>query len=179
MSDFQKRNIQLPPIMVRRLLSAPVELRDDLIKGLRRVGWTYVSIADPLGLSRERVRQISSQRGTGSYEEPLPLPPYKPVKAKREFVEPSAETLARLKELQPKAQQVRSTSPRYRQEAEDYTALLNKAHVEEGVSVYRLAKRLGITHSSIRFRLARYGYRTPPSGSDSPVYRPLKHRLLP
>jgi hypothetical protein len=100
------------------------------------------------------------------------------VKAERVFVEPSAETLARLKELQPKAQQVRSTSPRYRQEAEEYTALLNKAHVEEGVSVYRLAKRLGITHSSIRFRLARYGYKPTPTGSDSPVYRPLKHRII-
>jgi predicted transcriptional regulator len=178
MSNFQKRNIQLPPLMVQRLLDAPVALRDDLIKGLRRVGWTYASIADPLGLSRERVRQISSQRGSGTYQESIPLPPYKPVKVERVFVEPSAETLARLKELQPKAQQVRSTSPRYRQEAEEYTALLNKAHVEEGVSVYRLAKRLGITHSSIRFRLARYGYKPSPTGSDSPVYRPLKHRII-
>jgi predicted transcriptional regulator len=178
MSEFKKRNIQLSDKMVERLMGASPELRDDLIKALRRVGWTYASIADPLGLSRERVRQISALRGSATYGEMVPLPPYKPVKAKREFVEPKAETLERLLELQPKAQKVRSTSSRYRQEAEEYTALLNKAHVEEGVSVYRLAKRLGITHSAIRFRLARYGYKPSPTGSTSRVYQPLKHRVL-
>lgn len=177
MTEYLKRNIKLPDYMTERLLEMPLEIRHDCIRELRRVGWTYTSIAEPLGLSRERIRQISKMRGTGTYEDSVPLPPEKPVKNKREFAEPNPVTLERLKELQPKAQLVRSTSMRYREEAEEYTALLNKAHVEEGVSIYRLAKRLGITHSSIRFRLARYGYRPAPIGNDNVVYRQLKYRV--
>ncbi len=88
------------------------------------------------------------------------------------YVMPTPELLERLKELQPYAQQVRSNSPRYRAEAEEYTYLLNQAHKEQGVTLYRLAKLLGVTTSAIAFRLVRYGYRTTELGK-SPAYRSI------
>jgi hypothetical protein len=102
----------------------------------------------------------------------IPAPPSKAEREKRTYVEPTPQTLKRLLELQTYAQQVRSNGKKYRAEAEEYTALLNHARVVEGVTIYRLAKRLGITHGAVRFRLARYGYIQPKSGS-SKVYQPI------
>ena len=46
--------------------------------------------------------------------------------------------------------------------------------MESGVSGYRLAKELGVTHSAILFRLVRYGYAT--TEGKSKTYRQLTHR---
>jgi hypothetical protein len=102
----------------------------------------------------------------------IPDPPVKPERPKPVYVEPTEKTLARLLELQPYAQQVRSNGKKYREEAEEYTALLNHAHTVEGVTLYRLAKRLGVTHGALRFRLVRYGYKTPVTAT-SKVYTPI------
>jgi hypothetical protein len=82
------------------------------------------------------------------------------------YIEPTPETLARLLELQPNAQKVRFNSTKFRKEAEEYTALINHAHTIERVTLYRLAKRLGVTHGALRFRLARYGYKEPPTATS-------------
>ena len=102
----------------------------------------------------------------------IPEPPIKLEKPKPVYIEPSPETLERLLQLQPYAQQVRSNGKKYRAEAEEYTALLNHAHVVEGVTLYRLAKRLGVTHGALRFRLVRYGYKQPITAT-SKVYNPI------
>jgi len=149
------------------------ETRDDFIRELRSKGWTLEAIATVSDLTRERVRQISLSAGSGNptgFE--VPNPPLKPVKAKPVYIEPTPATLARLLELQPLAQQVRSNGKKYREEAEEYTRLLNHAHVNEGVTLYRLAKRLGVTHGALRFRLVRYGYKTPVNAT-SKVYTPI------
>jgi hypothetical protein len=67
---------------------------------------------------------------------------------------------------------VRSNGKAYREEAEEYTKLLNYAHTVEGVTLYRLAKRLGVTHGALRFRLVRYGYKKPVTAT-SKVYNPI------
>lgn len=149
------------------------DTRDDFIRELRAKGWTLEAIATVSNLTRERVRQISLSVGSNQptgFE--VPNPPLKPVKAKPVYIEPSAETLARLLELQPLAQQVRSNGKKYREEAEEYTRLLDHAHRIEGVTLYRLAKRLGVTHGALRFRLVRYGYKTPVNAT-SKVYTPI------
>ena len=150
------------------------EERDYLITALRDKGWTLESIASASGITRERVRQISSATTAipAGLKETLPEPPLKPEKPKPVYVEPSPETLARLLELQPLAQLVRSNGTKYRAEAEEYTALLNYAHTVEGVTLYRLAKRLGVTHGALRFRLVRYGYKTAEKAT-SKVYTPI------
>lgn len=55
-----------------------------------------------------------------------------------------------------------------RQLSLDFTAAL-QALVEQGVTVYRIAKVLGVRHSTVYARLARHGYRQPaPSVADRP-----------
>lgn len=152
------------------------DARDQLIRELRDNHWTLEAIAAASHLTRERVRQISAITpatapvlGTGIT---IPTPPVKPERVRPTYIEPSPETLARLLELQPLAQQVRSNGKKFRAEAEEYTALLNHAHVNEGVTLYRLAKRLGVTHGALRFRLVRYGYKKP-INATSKVYNPI------
>lgn len=172
-----------------RLILRSLDKRDDAlvrnsyIAALRSAGWTLQSIGDATGLTRERVRQIelktkmtpdlAEQIKLFPEEFPIPdLPTETVITYRYEAYEPDAKTLARLKELQPYAQKVRSHSPRYRAEAEEYAALLWKAHNEQKVTLYHLAKLLGITHGAIRFRLARYGYMTSSKGK-SKSYAPI------
>jgi hypothetical protein len=164
---------QVLPQNVKEAFSSilDTETRDEYIRSLRKADWTLESIAAAAELTRERVRQISLSPSTSELPEDfsVPTPPLKPERPKPVYIEPSPETLARLLELQPYAQQVRSNGTKYRAEAEEYTALLNHAHVNEGVTLYRLAKRLGVTHGALRFRLVRYGYKTPVNAT-SKVY---------
>ncbi len=174
-----KKLINLPPdVREKFLLTNDVDERNQYIRTLRDAGWTLTSISAACGMTRERVRQIVGEQSNpvvldDSFR--IPEPPLFPEKPKREFVEPSAETLARLLELQPMAQQVRSNAMRFRAEAEEYVKLLDHAHTIEGVTLYRLGKRLGISHSAIRFRLARYGYKTNHNG-QSKVYKPISEQ---
>jgi AraC-like DNA-binding protein len=152
------------------------DTRDQLIRELRNQHWTLEAIAAASHITRERVRQItvaapSSDLVLNTGVE-IPTPPLKPERVRPTYIEPSPETLARLLELQPLAQQVRSNGKKFRAEAEEYTALLNHAHVNEGVTLYRLAKRLGVTHGALRFRLVRYGYKQP-INATSKVYNPI------
>lgn len=132
--------------------------RDAYVQALWEAGWTHRAIADASGVSHERVRQIVLQPRNTENRLPVPDAPRKPRKVEPVYIEPDPKDLARLLELQPLAQQVRSNSPRYREEAEIFTKLLAKVHLEDHVTLYRLAKRLGVTHGALRFRLARYGY---------------------
>jgi len=177
-----KRNISLPmsATILFKKFGDSTEERDDYIRALRSAGWTLSSISDVVGVSRERIRQICSlpidENTKAQFY--IPEPPRYEEKVPRVYVEPKPETLARLLELQPKAQQVRSSSPRFRAEAEEYTSLLNHAHTVEGVTLYRLGKRLGVTHSAIRFRLTRYGYKPLTDTTKSRVYQPVKNRVI-
>jgi plasmid maintenance system antidote protein VapI len=172
---YIKKNQQLPE-SVRAEFDIPrgPGFRDQLIQELAEAGWTYEAISHASKITRERVRQIvkGSARTAPRTGLEIPEPPAKPERQKAEYVEPHPDTLRRLLELQPYAQQVRANGSKYRQEAEEYTALLDHAHKNEGVTIYRLAKRLGITHGAIRFRLARYGYIQPKTGT-SKVYNPI------
>lgn len=155
------------------------------IVALREAGWTYESMAKPLGVSRERVRQFynevlpyetglmlaeAQKAGFVVPERPMATP--RVTAPKKYRPEPSESTLARLKELKPYAEKVRSNSTRYRPEAEEYVALLNREHVERGVSMWRLAKELEVTHGAIRSRLVRYGYLK--TESDAKAYTPIR-----
>jgi len=175
--NFIKKNQRLPKEITDFFSQTTVaDERDSMIKALCEKGWTYEAVASATTLTRERVRQIAKNNPQTDALEigiEIPTPPLKPEKPKREFIEPRPETLKRLLELQPYAQQVRSNGAKYREEAEEYTRLLNHAHTVEGVTLYRLAKRLGVTHGALRFRLVRYGYKQPVSAT-SKVYTPIK-----
>lgn len=172
---YRSRNA-LPPEIVAEFDEAKAkddpDHRNLMIRSLRAAKWTMQSIANGTGLTRERVRQINLEGEEGEELLSVPSPPAKAVKPAPVYVEPSPDGLARLLELQPFAQKVRSNSPRFREEAEEYTKLLWHEHHVNGVTIYRLGKRLGITHGAVRFRLVRYGYITPESGT-SRVYTPI------
>ena len=177
--QYIKKNQRLPEEIKRVFETLKDNMqRDRLIKELADNHWTYEAISNASGLTRERVRQITnaSEKLAMEYDLELdieiPEPPIKAARPKPEYIEPHPDTLARLLELQPYAQQVRSNGQRYRKEAEEYTALLNHAHTVEGVTLYRLAKRLGVTHGALRFRLVRYGYKQPVT-AKSKVYEPI------
>lgn len=135
--------------------------RNKLIHLLSDAGWTYSSIGEASGVSRERVRQIQGLTTVKALARAveIPSPPLRVVYEPRVRAIPSDEDLHRLLELQPKAQLVRSSSPKFRKEAEEYTALINKVNKKDGVSLYRLAGFLGITYAALYSRLVRYGYK--------------------
>ena len=177
---------------VKRHAGSPATL-PYIARRLRDSGWTLGAIAEPLGVTRERVRQIIStvdredEDTVSSIVKSVgidipPAPEKISVIRERERqlererkesvrAEPLRENLDRLRELQPLAQQVRSNSPKYRVEAEEYTRLLAHEHLERGVSLFRLAKELGVTHGALRFRLVRYGYKE--ATSEHKVYKPI------
>lgn len=176
--EYRKTRLTLPVEVKDTFETLDNDTRDAYAVSLRANGWTLQSISDAAGVTRERIRQIVAE---GEWQVapvdvtglPVPMPPAKPVKVPRVFVEPDPGKLARLVELQPLAQQVRANSPLYREEAEEYTAIVADVHMNDGVPLYRLAKRLGVTHGALRFRLARYGFKTPTAG-QSKVYTPIK-----
>ena len=175
-NEYIKKNQKLPADIVKFFKSSPdTEVRDQLIRELSENHWTYEAVATACGITRERVRQICLSEPAGplaAFSFEIPTPPVKVEREKRTYIEPTPETLKRLLELQPYAQQVRSYGKTYRAEAEEYTRLLNYAHTVEEVTLYRLAKRLGVTHGALRSRLARYGYK-PPKTATSKVYNPI------
>ncbi len=159
-----------------------LELRNAYIKKLRSAFWSLQSIADASGITtRERVRQIvegrykhlsSSKISVDFYVPELPM---KVIKQPKVLTEPSEKTLSKLLELKPVAEKVRSHSPKFRKEAEQYTKLINHAITVEGVSVRHLGKRLGVSPSALRFRMARYGYITNHDG-NSICYKPILNK---
>jgi hypothetical protein len=150
--------------------------RDNYIKALHTAGWSVPAITKSAGMSQERVRQIiKSWVQTEHLPATLaiPLPPRREiaVKAPVTFTQPAPEMLARMRELQPLARLVRSYSPKYRAEADEYSYILNEA-VKQGCTVYRLGKLLGVTPSAIAFRLVRYGYKVSANG-ETKCYQPV------
>lgn len=152
----------------------------DYVVALRGKGWSLATLAEPIGITREGVRLLGEVDPIGTamaelncktWGFDLPEKPSKPVPPKREVVEPRAEVVSRLLELQPMAQQVRGNSMKYRAEAEEYSRLVAE-EIGRGVFANTLAKRLGVTHSAIKFRMVRYGYSTTRS-PELVVYRPI------
>ena len=193
MNKKQKWGLILPTEVVGAL----TELRDnkqkelfaDYVALLRAEGWSLASIADPLGLTRERIRQVALSCESLELAEKfaevrgweIPAVPIRPNKYVRRLpapLKPSEETVARLMALKPIASSVRWTSDKGRAEAEEYVGIIAK-EVERGVSVYMVAKSLGVTPLAIRSRLSRYGHMTPTEGGSEKyqaMFAPVKHR---
>ena len=174
--EIKKRGQELPIEVVESFAMAnAMGVRNDYIHALSKAGWTGTAIARACKLSREGVRQIlrdTKQEGELAPTMSVPEAPKHPKREPITFTEPTPEMLSRLKELQPIASKVRSNSPRYRAEAEEFSFLLNEA-TQQGVTVYRLAKLLGITPSAIAFRLVRYGYRKTQYG-ETKAYKTIR-----
>lgn len=133
---------------------------NNYIAALRQAGWTLAAIGEGMGVTREavRLRQLRATRiDTHSHIPAVPVR-IKPTKKPRPVIPPT--TLALLLELKAQAMQVNGVtaldSP-LRVASERYSELLAE-QVLAGVSIYRIARQLGVTHLAIRARLARHGY---------------------
>ena len=171
----QKINLLLPTDTAELLKKLSMTDRKAYVKRLCEAGWTYQSIADVFKVSRQAIEQYLKKVDVVSDDVlalPIPEVPSEPIyKVKR--LEVSDDVLKELRELHAKAKLVRGKSKAYRAEAEQFTKLAWE-QTQQGVSVYSLAKSLGITHGALLFRFVRYGYTT--TEGNSKVFRPLTHR---
>ena len=177
----KKSHHTLPKEVGEALRSLALRERRAYATKLSEAGWTLQSIGNELGLTREAIRLYEKATSNNETEvqlaiKHLPIPPVPEVEVYKEVtekVQPSEEVIARLKELQAKAILVRGKSSKYREEAEEYTKLIYDT-MQSGVTIYRIAKELGVTPSGLTFRLVRYGYKTTEGKSYS--YRKLTNR---
>ena len=176
-----KSDLTLPKEVSDILIGLPLDERKAYVFELRKVGWTLQSLATPLKLTRESIRLYGLKEPKSEVLAKVKhllivKPPVIEVFVERvKRVKPDPQVIAQLKELQPKAFMVRGKGKSNREEAELYTRLIYEL-MESGVSGYRIAKELGVTHSALAFRLVRYGYTT--SNGTSRSYRQLTHRKI-
>ena len=173
-SKQKKSQLQLPTDTADLLKTLSMTDRKAYVKRLCLAGWTYQSVADVFKVSRQAIEQYLKKSEPSEYADSLPIPevPSDPIyKVQRQEVDD--DVLAQLKELHAKARLVRGKGKKYRHEAELFTQLAWE-QTQQGVSVYSLAKSLGVTHGALLFRFVRYGYAT--SDSQSKVFRQLTNR---
>lgn len=173
-SKQKKSQLQLPTETAKLLKTLSMTDRKAYVKRLCLAGWTYQSVADVFKVSRQAIEQYLKKSEPSEYADSLPIPevPSDPIyKVQRQEV--NDDVLAQLKELHAKAKLVRGKGKKYRYEAELFTKLAWE-QTQQGVSVYSLAKSLGVTHGALLFRFVRYGYAT--SDSQSKVFRQLTNR---
>ena len=180
----QRIHLTLPQEAKDTLLSLKGMTKKAYIKNLLDKGWTYQSIADVLGVTRQAVEIYSKpkykkQDRQQAWEQaladtksfPMPELPTTPI-YKTQRVEASAEAVAELKRLHDIAKQVRGKGQKHRAEADQFTRLAWE-QVQQGISVYSLAKSIGITTAALQFRFVRYGYKV--SNGKSKAYVAIKH----
>jgi hypothetical protein len=149
---------------------------------LRDKGWSLPAIGAAANYSTSYLAKLAQKIGDtaeardtlSSYSvETLPVPaPTEPTRPRSPKTLPP-EIMWRLNQLHLFAA-ARCGGNKYKSEAEEYTALLWHAHIQYGMSFYRLAKLLDVTAGSIHARLVRYGYKT--SRGSSAAVKPLKSK---
>lgn len=177
---IQKSNQVLPKEVSDILIELKQPLRKAYYSRLIKAGWTYQGVANALGVSRQAIESgVRTLRGHARHGElmsavsHLPVPELPRVEIRRLIPkEPTSTEIYILKELHSKAKQVRSDSPLYREEAEEFTRLAWEL-TQSGVSTYTLAKKLGLSHGALFFRFVRYGYATSKTGT-SKTYQTIK-----
>lgn len=180
----QKTHLALPQETKDLLLSLKGMDKVAYMKRLVEAGWTYQSIAEIYGVTRQAIDisikreykkpalvQAWEQAKENSLALPMPELPSKPI-YKSQRVEANAEAVAELKRLHDIAKQVRGKGQKHRAEADQFTRLAWEL-TQQGISIYSLAKSLGITTSALTFRFVRYGYKT--SNGKSKAYVAIKH----
>jgi predicted transcriptional regulator len=175
----KKSHLTLPKETAEILKNLAFKERKAYAEALCNKGWTYQSIADVLGLSRQAIEQYVKSNSVKSGEVraqiidlPIPELPTTPI-YKSQIVEADPQVIAELKELHSKAKLVRGKGKAYRKEAELFTKLAWE-QCQNGITIYSLAKSLGITNGALTFRFVRYGYMK--SNGKAKVFRQLTNR---
>lgn len=174
-------SMSLPSAAAHRLrgLYAAVSLDpapfDSYALALRDAGWTLQAIAEPLGITRERIRQ-RLPRAARDYDLFAPkAPSLKPWRKPKPSLGPAE--LRRIAELHPLATQCRGTHGEghpYRVASVELSELLANAQLR-GVSRKEMASAMGLTVDAITQRLKIHGYHKvapsqTPFGTAHPIF---------
>lgn len=133
----------------------------------RQAGWPVRALAEPLGVTPERLRQIIKDWGTGArvrpsfvkYAPPVTrkaVVPKKTIK-RSHLTEVEATELTELAKKAPHNTGSRPLDSPFRKASEDYSKLLIKYH-DRGVTWGEMAEVTGYTVTGLRMRCARHGY---------------------
>lgn len=186
MTEIVKMNQPPPPSGFAERLRAMRDSGDPALGPVLRLakqnGWTYQVLADAIGVSRQAVEQRILRSDDSAIGVDVPLPPRKPTPARK--VKPRLtlrqELIDELREMQAVASKVNggmAADHPDRRVSEHFTKQL-AAYVDQGVTVYYLAKALGVSHNAIQFRLARHGYRKPsPSQIGKPSHTYVNRKI--
>lgn len=134
----------------------------------RQAGWPVRALAEPLGVTPERLRQIIKDWGSGARNVRPRFPKYAPpvtqkVVTPRKTIVRSHLTKAEAKELRDLAKDAphntgsRPLDSKFRKASERYSALLIEYH-DRGVTWGEMAEVTGYTITGLRMRAARHGY---------------------
>lgn len=151
----------------------------NLIYALRCKGWTLTAMAFPLGVTRERIRQLYNKGSLAGAEYWLPhisdAPLFETAKerGRREVRERkslpllSDDVINYLNEEYRIVKHVNGVSSKeLKERSKNFTHLLAFL-LEQGHTIPQLAEALKVRYRTISFRLGRYGFRSlPPSQSQ-------------
>lgn len=142
----------------------------NLIQALYEKGWTLTAIAEPIGVSREYVRQLRHRHSPDGPEYWRPVisdpPTFETAREKyvREAKErrppeiPSEVATYLRKEFKIVKKVNGKSSPEMKERSRNYTHLLQYL-IEQGHTVAQISKVLSVLPRTVSFRLARYGFR--------------------
>lgn len=169
---------------LRALHASDPQRLPSVLLAARAEGWTLKALAAPLGMSGEWVRLQALVGDPHANMQGIPPLPCRPVVERppakvQKFVDPTV--AARLLEMYEIAKTVTGGTPvddPKRAVTVEFTTQL-QALVDDGVTVYRIAKTLGITHSAIYQRLARHGHRKLSATTSLSGYKGRPHPWRP
>jgi hypothetical protein len=170
-----------PSRLDRRIAGGTWEaaLLDGYIAKLHYAGWTLQAIADPLGVTRERVRQRCVDATEAAYSSPeLPevpvwVPPVKPRKVsppqmRSEFQRWLQETYA----LASRCRGSHAIGSPPRVATEQVWAAIHRV-VKQGISCAEVARVVGVQTRTIYAGLSRHGYRKLPPSQQAYEGKPI------
>jgi hypothetical protein len=156
-----------------------LDLLDCVLTEANRKGWTLTALAEPLGLTRERIRQrvARSTAGFGPHELPaIPDPPRRPPPPPPR-PRPSEGMADWLRDMYATARTVngatRLDDPR-RGVGEAFSAVLADLIDRVGYSGADVARAANIKTQTMWFRLRRHGYR-----HNAPSQKPYRRMVIP
>jgi len=149
-------------------------LRRMYIKALTEKGWTMDSIAEVLGISKQRVHQLEKKTTywLGASIFPIPSPPKKekPELIKRPQKQIRPESLKKLLKLH---SIIKHSKVKHKKERIEFVELIDYINAIEGVSFERIGKKIGLSRGALINRLYRYGQRK--TNGKSKCVLPLKN----
>lgn len=140
----------------------------NLVTAGRAAGWPVRALAEPLGITPERLRQIAKEFATSgrnvkprfpTYAPPVEekVVPVKKVIVRTNLTTAQAKTLATLAKDAPHNTGSRPLNSPVRKASEEFSRLIIEHH-KSGVTWREMAEATGYTVTGLRMRAARHGY---------------------